>query len=73
MCTPAELYEDLKKKGYDWNILLNTRGWWTIENDKHLIPFLSTRDLLNMRAGTYHPYWLEDDKKTIKKDFIKKD
>lgn len=73
MCTPAELYEDLKKKGYDWDMLLSTRGWWTIENDNHLIPFLSTKDLLNMRAGTYHPYWLEDDKKTIKKKFQKKD
>ena len=70
MCTPKELYDDLKAKGYDWDILLKTRGWWTINNDKHPIPFLSTRDLLNMRAGTYHPYWLAEDKKTIKKEFV---
>lgn len=70
MCTPKELYDDLKAKGYDWDLLLQTRGWWTINNDKHPIPFLSTRDLLNMRAGTYHPYWLSEDKKSIKKEFI---
>ena len=71
MCTPKVLYDDLIKLGYDWNVLLNTRGWWCLDNDKHPIPFLSTKDLLNMRIGKYKPYWLEDDKKTIKKDFIK--
>jgi len=72
VCTPKELYNDLIAKGYDWNTLLNTRGWYTSDNDKHPIPFLSTYDLLACRAGTYHPYWLEDDKKTIKKQFIVK-
>ena len=71
ICTPKELYNDLNAKGYDWNILLNTRGWYTADNDKHPIPFLSTYDLCAMRQG-YHPYWLEDDKKTIKKQFIAK-
>lgn len=65
MCTPKELYEDIIKLGYDWDILLNTRGWWTFNNDKHPIPFLSTMDLLRMRKGLYHPYWLDKDKKTI--------
>ncbi len=64
LCDPKVLYEDLKAKGYDWDVLLNTRGWWTLNNDKHPIPFLSTMDLLNMRAGTYHPYWM--DKKQVK-------
>lgn len=54
---PAELYEGLKKKGYDWTILLNTRGWWTVNNDEHPVPFLSTQDLLNMYHGRYHPWW----------------
>ena len=72
VCTPKELYNDLIAKGYDWNILLNTRGWYTAENDKQEVPFLSTYDLLALRAGKYHPYWLEDDKKTIKKAFVKK-
>lgn len=57
--TPAVLYEDLKKQGYDWDQLLATRGWWTYDNDAHEIPFLSSMDLLNMRAGTYKPYWLK--------------
>lgn len=64
MCTPQELYDDLKAKGYDWNQLLDTRGWWTINDEEHPIPFLSTMDLLRMRAGLYHPYWLAEDKKT---------
>lgn len=70
ICTPKQLYTDLIAKGYDWNVLLNTRGWYTANNDKHKIPFLSTYDLCAMRAGTYHPYWLSEDKKTIKKEYI---
>lgn len=57
MCSPKQLYDDLIAKGYDWDLLLNTRGWYTYDNDTHPIPFLSTYDLLNMRAGKYHPYW----------------
>lgn len=72
-CTPKELYEGIKKLGYDWNILLETRGYWTLNQYTHPIPYLSTADLLYMRAGVYHPYWLEDDKKTIKKQYIKKE
>jgi hypothetical protein len=45
--------------------LLNTRGWWTLDNDKQEVPFLSTLDLLRMRKGLYHPYWLAEDKRTI--------
>lgn len=64
LCTPAELYADLKAKGYDWEQLLDTRGYWVFadEEDSHSKPFLSTYDLLNMRQGTYHPYWLRDGK-----------
>ncbi len=64
-CTPKQLYDDLKAKGYDWDILLNTRGWWTFDNDKQEVPFLSTMDLLRMKVGEYHPYWLAEDKKTV--------
>ncbi len=59
MCTPKELYDDLIKLGYDWNVLLETRGWWTVNNDKHPIKFLSTLDLLKMRAELYRPYWMD--------------
>ncbi len=58
LCTPKELYEDLKAKGYDWDILLNTRGYWVFEGEEeHHPPFLSTKDLLRMRKGLYHPWW----------------
>lgn len=63
-CTPKELYEDIKKIGYDWDILLDTRGWYTIDQYENKIPFLSTIDLLRMRKGLYHPYWLKEDKIT---------
>lgn len=69
MCTPKELYDDIKALGYDWDMILgNTRSYWTADNDKQEVPFLSTMDLLNMRKkdNPYHPYWLEEDKKTLK-------
>lgn len=58
ICDAKTLYDDLKAKGYDWDRLLNTRGYWVFkgEEDNHL-PFLSTKDLLRMRKGLYHPYW----------------
>lgn len=56
--TPKELYEGLKAKGYDWNRLLDTRGYWVFEeNNAETKPFLSTLDLLKMLAGDYHPWW----------------
>lgn len=69
--TPKQLYEGLKEKGYDWDMILTkTRGWWTVNNESHPLHFLSTMDLVRMYLGTYHPYWLEEDKKTIKKQFL---
>lgn len=59
VCSPAELREDLTKMGYDWDVLLDTRPYWVPkEHEKGLKPFLSTMDLLRMRKGLYHPYWL---------------
>jgi hypothetical protein len=70
LCTPKELYDDLKELGYDWDVLLESRGWWThMLGEKDELPFLSTMDLLRMRKGLYHPYWLEDDKKTVKVEY----
>jgi hypothetical protein len=62
LCTPKELYEDIKAKGYDWDELLNTRGYWTFDQYTHPVPFLSFIDLLKMRVGLYHPYWMESKK-----------
>ena len=50
---------DIKALGYDWKELLATRSWYTFFNEKHPVPFLSTMDLLRMRAGLYHPYWMK--------------
>lgn len=61
LCTPKELREDLERLGYDWDMILSeTRGWYTFNNDKHDIKFLSTLDLLKMRKEQYRPYWLKD-------------
>lgn len=69
---PATVMKGVIERGYDWDfILANTRGWWTIKNDDHPLYFLSTMDIALMSIGEYHPYWLEDDKKTIKKEFLK--
>lgn len=57
ICEPKQLYADLKEHGYDWDILLNTRGWWTLDNEFQEVKFLSTYDLLLMRTGDYVPYW----------------
>jgi len=87
LCTPAELKLRLEAKGYDLTWLLaNSRSWWTYNNDKQPVPFLSTMDLLRcalrpedyekfdsvqkIKYPPYHPYWLEDDKRTIKKEFL---
>ena len=35
LCTPEELYRDIAAMGYDWEELLDTRGFWVYENDKH--------------------------------------
>lgn len=63
---PAALYQRLKELGYDWNRLLDTRGWWTLDNDdpkgsESDYPFLSTRDLLEMAHRRYVPYWMKDE------------
>lgn len=58
-CTTLELYEDIKNKGYDWNQLLETRGYWLYDQYENEIPFLSTIDILKMRVGKYHPYFMK--------------
>tara|TARA_B100001057_G_scaffold463613_1_gene517981 strand:+ start:200625 stop:202073 length:1449 start_codon:yes stop_codon:yes gene_type:complete len=66
--TPEELYTRLKEKGYDWSVLLNTRGYWVFEGSTDPLNFLSTMDLLKMAlpaddVDVYHPYWMEPLKK----------
>lgn len=52
-CTPKELYDDIKAMG-DWNILLNTRYWWTFKEEEHLTKRneLTIMDLFMMRKGS---------------------
>lgn len=70
--SPKEIFDKITEAGYDWDFILSqTRGWWTVNNDKHPLFFLSSIDILKMANGLYHPYWLEDDKKTIKKQYQK--
>lgn len=66
-CTPDELYADLKAIGYDWDQLLNTRGFYVFKEDEGKFdrPFLSTMDLLRMRKGLYAPYWHTDKEKLL--------
>lgn len=59
-CTPAELYRDLKEKGYDWNELLDCRTYWTYDHYTNPVHGISIIDLLRMRVGEYHPWWMED-------------
>lgn len=58
MCTPEELYADITKLGYSWDDIFQTRSWWTPFDEQHPVKRLTTKDLLNMRAGTYQPKWL---------------
>lgn len=61
---PKELYDKLKEYGYDWNELLDTRGWYHPENYnvKEFGNPLSIVDFINMYHGTYIPFWLEKNK-----------
>lgn len=75
---PKDLYEGLKTKGYDWDTLLNTRGYWMFEEDvaDDELPFLSTMDLLKMYQGEYHPWWYPKDNLNLeapKKESLEKE
>lgn len=66
--SPKEIYETLKSRGYDWDILLGqTRGYWVFLEDEKNEPlkFLSTMDILNMclekdHPDYYHPWWYDE-------------
>ena len=57
--SPLEIYEKLKLDGYDWNTLLETRGYWTYDQYENEIPFLSSIDILKMYKGQYQPYFMK--------------
>lgn len=68
-----QLYQKIIDLGYDWDQLLATRGWWTYDNDKQDVPFLSSRDILEMAHERYVPYWLRDAEVPDKVKHLKKD
>jgi hypothetical protein len=71
--SPAELYTALKDKGYDWDFLLSeTRSWHTIDDERYPGYPFSTLDMCRAARGEYHPYWLESDNKTVKKEYKEK-
>lgn len=53
LCSPEELYEDLKAKGYDWHKMLATRGYPVSDEQEATeeYPELSTLDMLRLRTG----------------------
>lgn len=53
VCTMETLYDDLIAMGYDWTKILQTREWWTIDNDKIASVYLSNLDVLRLRTGDY--------------------
>ncbi|HXQ36812.1 MAG TPA: hypothetical protein VN843_22560 [Anaerolineales bacterium] len=70
LMSTEDLVSKLKDHQYDLDFILSkTRGWWTYDNDQVAGYFLSTLDLLEMAAGRYTPYYLEDDHRTVKKEF----
>ena len=69
---PEELRKALEDKGYDWDFILKeTRSWHTLDDERHPGYPFSTYDLCRAARGTYHPYWLCDDNKTIKPEYKK--
>lgn len=55
------LYEKLEKK-YGWDVLLNTRDYWTFDQYENKVPFLSTLDILEIYHDKYVPYWATEKK-----------
>lgn len=54
---PDEIFAKINALGFDWNELLETRGYWVFDGNKDPRNFLSTKDLLRMAHGTYVPKW----------------
>ena len=68
------IYGDIKNLGYDWDEILDTRGWGHPDNYnvKELGKYLSVVDLLNRSNGDYIPFWLDKEQTKTVKENIKK-
>lgn len=74
--TPKDLYEKLKADGHDWDVLLDTRGYWTYDHYTNPVKPLSTMDFIDMYHGDYIPWWYtkeQKDKLKVKPDGKTKD
>lgn len=60
-----DLYRRLEDE-YGWDTLLETRGYWTLNQYDHPLPYLSCADIVNMYHGTYKPFWWKGKKKESK-------
>lgn len=56
--TMEQIYEKLTADGYNWDELLETRGYWLPDQYTNHVRYLSGIDLLNMYLGVYKPYWM---------------
>lgn len=59
---PKDLYSKLKEMGYDWDLLLDTRGYWTHDHYTNPVKPISTMDLIDMYHGDYIPWWYDKSK-----------
>lgn len=69
---PADLYAGIIEKGYDFDLLLMTRGWWTHTDEEHPVPRLSTLDLIRMHVDEWHPPWYPVSKEQLSTEEGKK-
>ncbi len=59
-CTPKELYDGIIEKGYKWEVLLNTRSWFTVLEEEHRFrPQLTEPDFIRMWKEDYIPHWMK--------------
>mgnify|MGYP000709249250 CR=1 FL=1 len=67
---------DLIDLGYDWDVILDTRGWWAPDNYAPYLPNpLSIIDILYMRKGKI-PFWYDKSKiktKELSKQYEQKE
>lgn len=53
-----DIYTTIRDKGYDWNKILDSRGYWLFEEEVAELsppPYLSGLDLLRICVGEYEP------------------
>lgn len=62
--SPEGLYDSLNEKGYDWDKILDSRGWHTVSEENMPDVALTTMDLLEIHVGGLDlPEYKKDTKK----------